>query len=90
MRAMSRRRCVNWMRADVTCDFCFLDPPYHMRGAYERTLEFLGESRLVGPSSIVIAEHEKKFDLGEKFGTLSAVSKNRAGRRGTEFVPGDR
>ncbi|HEX8801290.1 MAG TPA: 16S rRNA (guanine(966)-N(2))-methyltransferase RsmD, partial [Terriglobales bacterium] len=19
----------------VTCDFCFLDPPYHMRGAYE-------------------------------------------------------
>ncbi len=56
--------------ADVTCDFCFLDPPYHMRGAYERTLEFLGESRLVGPSSIVIAEHEKKFDLGENFGTL--------------------
>ena len=53
------------------CDFCFLDPPYHMRGAYERTLEFLGQSRLVGPSSIVIAEHEKKFDLGETFGSLS-------------------
>ncbi|HVO78555.1 MAG TPA: 16S rRNA (guanine(966)-N(2))-methyltransferase RsmD [Candidatus Bathyarchaeia archaeon] len=54
----------------VMCDFCFLDPPYSMRGAYERTLEILGESRLVGPSSIVIAEHEKKFDLGEKFGAL--------------------
>ena len=53
-----------------TCDFCFLDPPYHMRGAYERTLEFLGESRLLGPSSIVIAEHEKKYELPEKFGTL--------------------
>jgi len=52
------------------CDFCFLDPPYQMRGAYERALEFLGESRLVGPSSIVIAEHEKKFDPGEKFGAL--------------------
>jgi 16S rRNA (guanine(966)-N(2))-methyltransferase RsmD len=53
------------------CDFCFLDPPYSMRGAYERTLEFLGQSRLVGPSSIVIAEHEKKFDLGGTFGALS-------------------
>ena len=53
-----------------TCDFCFLDPPYQLRGAYERTLEFLSESRLLGPSSIVIAEHEKKFDLGEKFGPL--------------------
>jgi len=52
------------------CDFCFLDPPYHMRGAYERTLEFLAESWLVGPSSIVIAQHEKKFDPGEKFGAL--------------------
>src|SRR5271157_3383992 len=52
------------------CDFCSLDPPYHMRGAYERTLEFLAESRLVEPSSIVIAEHEKKFDLGETFAGL--------------------
>ena len=53
------------------CDFCFLDPPYHMRGAYERTLEFLGQSRLVGAKSIVIAEHEKKFDLAETFGALT-------------------
>jgi 16S rRNA (guanine966-N2)-methyltransferase len=53
------------------CDFCFLDPPYSMRGAYERTLEFLGDSRMVGPATIVIAEHEKKFDLGEKFGALA-------------------
>lgn len=59
----------------VTCDFCFLDPPYHMRGAYERTLEFLGQSRLLGPSSIVIAEHEKKFDPGEKFGALARYRK---------------
>ena len=53
------------------CDFCFLDPPYRLRGAYERTLEFLGQSRLVGQSSIVIAEHEKKFDPGESFGALA-------------------
>ena len=54
----------------VLCDFCYLDPPYSMRGAYERTMEFLGNSRMVGPSSIIIAEHEKKFDLGETFGAV--------------------
>ena len=58
-----------------TCDFCFLDPPYQMRGAYERTLDFLGESRLIGPSSIVIAEHEKKYELSERFGALARYRK---------------
>jgi 16S rRNA (guanine966-N2)-methyltransferase len=57
------------------CDFCFLDPPYHMRGAYERTLESLGQSRLVGPSSIVIVEHEKKYEPGETFGALTRYRK---------------
>jgi len=55
----------------VVCDFCFLDPPYAMRGAYERTLESLSHSRLIGPASIVIAEHEKRFDPGEQAGSLS-------------------
>ncbi len=54
----------------VVCDFCFLDPPYRMRGSYEQTLGFLAQSRLLQPSSIVIAEHEKKFDSGERFGAL--------------------
>jgi 16S rRNA (guanine966-N2)-methyltransferase len=61
--------------AGVRCDFCFLDPPYQMRGAYERTLEFLGASQLVGPSSIVIAEHEKRFEPAEKFGGLMRYRK---------------
>jgi 16S rRNA (guanine(966)-N(2))-methyltransferase RsmD len=51
----------------VTCDFCFVDPPYQLRVAYERTLEFLGKSRAIGPPTIVIAEHEKTFDPGEVF-----------------------
>jgi len=54
----------------ITCNFCFLDPPYSMRGAYERTLELLAVSELIEPTSIIIAEHEKKFDLGESFGAL--------------------
>jgi len=54
----------------VVCDYCFLDPPYRMRGSYERTLDCLAESRLLQPSSVVIAEHEKKFDPGERFAAL--------------------
>ena len=54
----------------VVCDFCFLDPPYRMRGTYEQTLGYLSQSRLLQPSTIVIAEHEKKFDLDERFGAL--------------------
>jgi len=54
----------------VVCDYCFLDPPYRMRGSYERTLSYLSQSRLLQPSSIVIAEHEKRFDPGERFGAL--------------------
>ncbi len=54
----------------VVCDFCFLDPPYRMRGTYEQTLGYLSRSRLLEPASIVIAEHEKRFDLEERFGSL--------------------
>ncbi len=54
----------------VVCDYCFLDPPYRLRGSYERTLNHLSLSRLLQPASIVIAEHEKKFDPGERFGAL--------------------
>ena len=54
----------------VVCDYCFLDPPYRMHGAYERTLGYLSQSRLLQPASIVVAEHDKKFDPGERFGAL--------------------
>ena len=57
--------------SEVTCDFCFVDPPYQMRGAYERTLEFLGSSGMVGASTIVIAEHEKKYEPGDQYQGLS-------------------
>ena len=64
----------------VVCDFCFLDPPYRMRGTYEQTLGHLAQSRLLQPSTIVIAEHEKKFDLDERFGALRPLSPTRPGR----------
>ena len=54
----------------VVCDYVFLDPPYRMRGSYERTLGYLSQSRLLQPLTVVVAEHEKKFDPGERFGAL--------------------
>jgi 16S rRNA (guanine966-N2)-methyltransferase len=54
----------------VTADCVFLDPPYQMRGAYERVLGFLGQSQLLKPQTVVVAEHERKFDPGDAFGAL--------------------
>jgi 16S rRNA G966 N2-methylase RsmD len=48
----------------------FLDPPYRMTNAYSQTLEALGKPSLIRESSVVIAEHEKKFDPGRSFGQL--------------------
>jgi len=54
----------------VVADICFLDPPYGFHGAYEQVLGFLSQSQLLQRSSIVIAEHDKHFDPGVKFGSL--------------------
>ena len=54
----------------VSCDICFLDPPYGFHGAYEQVLGFLSQSQLISRTSMVIAEHDKHFDPGGKFGAL--------------------
>jgi 16S rRNA (guanine966-N2)-methyltransferase len=59
----------------LVADFVFLDPPYDMDEAYLKTLETLSKSRLLKPASIVIAEHQKKFDPGESFGSLHRYRK---------------
>lgn len=63
----------------VECDFCFLDPPYRMKEAYEQTLGFLSQSRLLKSESIVVAEHDKHFDPGGKFGALERYRELRQG-----------
>jgi 16S rRNA (guanine966-N2)-methyltransferase len=60
-------------------DFCFLDPPYRKADIYEQILSFLSESRLLKPGGLVIAEHDKRFDPGESFGTLRRRRKLRQG-----------
>ena len=55
----------------VVSDLCFLDPPYRMEKAYAETLEALSRSPLLHAKSVVVAEHEKRFDPGEAFGALA-------------------
>lgn len=64
-RALSRMK-----KEGVSADVVFLDPPYRMKEAYPSTLRTLADSSLIGAESLVIAEHEKKFDPGADFGTL--------------------
>jgi 16S rRNA (guanine966-N2)-methyltransferase len=61
-------------------DFVFLDPPYEMEKAYQQALETLSTSGLLKNESIVIAEHQKKYDPREAFGSL---------RRYRKLVQGD-
>jgi 16S rRNA (guanine(966)-N(2))-methyltransferase RsmD len=61
-------------RQQIRPDFIFLDPPYALREAYEATLQALGNSALT-EKAMVIAEHEKKIDPGEKFGKLQRSRK---------------
>jgi 16S rRNA (guanine966-N2)-methyltransferase len=66
--------------AGSVADFVFLDPPYPMQDEYVKTLAALAESKLLREPSVVIAEHEKRFDPGEVFGEL---------RRYRKLVQGD-
>ena len=67
-------------REGVVADVVFLDPPYRMKDAYRKSLRALAESPVVRATSVVIAEHENKFDPGEEFGSL---------RRFRRLVQGD-
>jgi 16S rRNA (guanine966-N2)-methyltransferase len=57
-------------REQVVTNVVFIDPPYRMTEAYADTLGALADSSLISGTSVVIAEHEKKFDPGDKFGAL--------------------
>lgn len=57
-------------RQKIAADVVFIDPPYRMKQAYPATLRALADSSLIWAMSVVIAEHEKKFDPGEEFGAL--------------------
>jgi 16S rRNA (guanine966-N2)-methyltransferase len=72
-------------RRHVAADVVFIDPPYRMQEAYRETLRALAESPVLWAMSMVIAEHEKKFDPGEEFGPLRRFRKLEQGSAALSF-----
>jgi 16S rRNA (guanine966-N2)-methyltransferase len=61
----------------LVADFVFLDPPYKPIERYDEVLDFLGQPRLLRPSSIVIAEHSVR-DVENMPDDLTALERFRA------------
>jgi 16S rRNA (guanine(966)-N(2))-methyltransferase RsmD len=71
--------------AATPADFIFLDPPYADTNAYHATLKALSHSAAVGKSTVVIAEHDKKFEPGEDFAGLIRFRKLQQGDAALSF-----
>jgi len=52
-------------------DLVFLDPPYEQIREYHHTLRQLARGSLLGPASVVIAEHSRHVELEENYLGLS-------------------
>jgi 16S rRNA (guanine966-N2)-methyltransferase len=74
-----------WQDQSATFDYIFLDPPYRMESEYKDTLEFLGQSALLKPTTTVIAEHAKQFDPPEEAGELKRYRKLKQGDAALSF-----
>jgi len=59
-----------WDKSGIRPRFVFLDPPYALAAAYGQALTALSNSALLRPETIVIVEHQKKFDPGEQVASL--------------------
>lgn len=62
-------------REQIAVDVVFIDPPYRRKQIYGEVLLALADSPVIWSMSVVIAEHEKQFDPGEKFGSLHRFRK---------------
>jgi 16S rRNA (guanine966-N2)-methyltransferase len=69
----------------ISADFIFLDPPYRMAEAYRQTLEMLSKSDFLKETGLVIAEHERRFEPGEKFNDLTRYRKLEQGDAALSF-----
>jgi len=59
----------------IVAGVVFLDPPYAGQALYQGTLEALSRWSGVNAGTIVIAEHDKKFDPGDSVETLQRYRK---------------
>lgn len=71
-------------RQQLRPDFIFLDPPYRLRDAYQQTLSALTRPA-ISNRALIIAEHERRFDPGEKVGILCRTRKLQQGDAALSF-----
>lgn len=75
-------------KAGKPLDIVYLDPPYEAEADYEGTLSFFGSVRgrqMLVPGAIVVAEHNSKADLPERFGGLEQYRRMRQGDASLSF-----
>ncbi len=70
---------------NVRAHFIFLDPPYRLQKLYGEVLQHLSQSPLLAPNATVIAEHDRKFDPGDKFASLARYRVLRQGDSSLSF-----
>lgn len=85
VKADTARALRQWESTGITADFIFLDPPYRLRDEYTKTLTSLAGSSILRESSVVVAEHEKRFDPQEDFGRLQRFRKLEQGDAALSF-----
>ena len=71
---------------DPPFDFVFVDPPYAAEQEYALVLDILGETALLTPGSMVIAEHRRAFSLPERIGNLTRTRVLRQGDAALSFL----
>jgi len=74
-----------WDEQAANFDYIFLDPPYRLETEYRDTLDFLGDSTLLKPTTVVIAEHAKQFDPVEEAGSLKRYRRLKQGDAALSF-----
>jgi 16S rRNA (guanine(966)-N(2))-methyltransferase RsmD len=74
-----------WQDQSALFDYIFLDPPYRKESEYRDTLEFLGHSKLLKPTTTVIAEHTKQFDPIKEAGELRRYRRLKQGDAALSF-----
>ena len=88
--ALDALRGLQWLAGEAAAepkdyDIVFLDPPYAAAEDYRRVLLFLGASSLLSEGSLVIAEHQRKFELPKWAGKLERTRVLRQGDAALSF-----
>ncbi len=66
-------------------DYVFFDPPYRMQQEYSETLRALASAVILKASGLVIAEHDRRFDPGERAGVFTRYRKLQQGDAALSF-----